>query len=289
MPGKSTTFQEDVLANVAHELKTPITAVRGYVELIEQFGELNERQKQYHERAMAGLDKMYEMVVALLDMARLEGESQLHFGDCDIRAIIHEAVEMVHDMATGRDIQIQQDVDSELDFVHGDGRYLSQVVNNLLTNAIKYNRDGGRIWVTAINQADVIRVSVRDNGPGIPAEEQSRVFDQFFRSARHKQTRVDGTGLGLAITKVIIEKHKGRIWLESTPDVGTTFSFVLPRKRHAHEGYDTQIEGGRIMGEGREAELVRNHELPVEPSDSVDDNIQEADGSAESDSSSDIV
>lgn len=289
MSDSKSSVLDDALAVAAHELKTPIQSVMGFLDLLQHSGDLNERQQYYHNRAANGLQEMYDLVVSLLDMTRLEGDTPFDLLTCDVKSIIQEAINRVEGIAHQRGITLHHEVDSELDDVLGDVNQLGQVLNNLLSNAVKYNHEQGHIWITAINQPGMIRVSVRDSGPGIPPGEQVRVFDRFFRSKRHSGAKIEGAGLGLAITKAIVEKHQGRIWVESTPDAGTTFIFTLPRKPQIQDGGHLSDETRQHMGEGRDNRFNIKHESPIEASDDVDDNTQEAPGSAESDSSSDLV
>ncbi len=288
MSDTKSSMQDDLLATAAHDLKSPIHAVLGLLDLLENSGDLNERQQYYHNRAVNSLNQMQAMISSILDISQIEGESKPVLDTCDLKRIIQDDVELMSGLADERIITIHLAVDSELSEVVGDADQLSRVMNNLLNNALKYNHDQGHVWITAINQPETVQVSVRDSGPGIPLEDQPRIFERFFRSKYHRALKVEGTGLGLSITKAIVEKHQGRIWLESTPDAGTTFIFTLPRKRQLQDGHDLQSRPREIIGEGRDTFNIAQ-ESPIEPSDIVDDNTQEAHGSAESDSSSDLV
>jgi signal transduction histidine kinase len=287
MPKKFPTFT-DPLSIVAHDLKTPLSSVRGYIELIQSGGELNERQQVYSERALLGLDRMMTMIESLLDMSRLEQDMVLNWGECNIAQIVEHALDLVAGAAQSRDISLHLDVEAGLDLVPGDCERLVQVVHNLLSNAVKYNRDGGDVWITAVNETGVIRVSVRDTGLGIAAEDQSHVFEKFYRGRVDSATRIDGTGLGLAIVQTIIERHDGDIWLESVPDGGTTFHFTLPRREQAREGQDRAIDEIR-RGEGHEVRQRYQPDVAIEHPDAVDDDLQEASGTTEGDSTSDVV
>lgn len=279
----------DLLRLVAHEMKTPLNAVQGFIELVELGGPLTERQKHFCDRALSGLDRMDHLVSALLEMAKLEGDVNLNFVDCDLRALILTTIDMVENLAVRRGIRIYVDVAPDVEWVSGDPQWLGQVITNLLSNAIKYNRDEGEVWVTASSDSDFISISVRDTGYGILPDEQERVFNWFFRSRSVDKSKIEGTGLGLAITKSIVQKHHGHIWLESIPDVGSTFSFTLPRRIRKSEGYHREVEFAASAGEGDDGERISMPEISIEESDAIDDNLQEASGASETDSSDDVV
>ncbi len=279
----------DLLRVVAHEMKTPLNAIQGFIELIEMGGPLTERQKHFCDRALVGLDRMDHLISALLDMAKLEGDLTLNFADCDLRSLIQITIDLVENLAARRGVRIYVDVAPDVEWVSGDPQWLGQVISNLLSNAIKYNRDDGEVWITVVNDPDFISISVRDTGYGISPDEQERVFNWFFRSRTVDKSKIEGTGLGLAITKSIVQKHHGHIWLESTLDVGSTFTFTLPRRRRMTEGYQREFETAGSAGEGADGERISMPEISIEESDAIDDNLQEASDAAEADSSDDVV
>ncbi|MBZ0297099.1 MAG: HAMP domain-containing histidine kinase, partial [Anaerolineae bacterium] len=196
MSDQQTGLQKDVFSVVSHDLKTPINAVRGFIELVQYTGELNERQQYFCERALLSLEKMQSLVESLLETAKTEGSIQFQFASCDLKRVIQEKVELLEGLLEQRQLTLHQDVDSELATVWGDEERLGQVVVNLLGNAIKYSEVGGHIWITAINQPDYIRISVRDSGPGVPLSDQEYIFDAFYRASHHE--KAEGSGLGLA-------------------------------------------------------------------------------------------
>ena len=147
---------------------------------------------------------------------------------------------------------------------------------NLVSNAIKYNRPEGNVWVTAKGSADAVEVSVRDSGMGISPEDQRHIFDRFFRANKGSgKEKIEGTGLGLSIVKSLVDKHGGQVWVESEVGVGSTFTFVLPRSPQLNEGHESAREPSNGVIETAEGfDIVRevnsNEEL-----DAVDDNLQE--------------
>ena len=282
-------FDLDLVTVVAHDLKSPISAVRGNIELIAQAGSLNESQKHFYDRAMDGLERMETLVASLLEFAALEKDGDLDFSDCDLGMITRGSLDLVESLAEKRQISIVTEIDDDVDMISGDRRLLGQVLSNLLTNAIKYNHEGGRIWVTVANQPDFVRVDVQDNGVGIPEKDQPLVFDRFFRAANSAQTHSAGSGLGLAIVKAIVQKHQGYIWLKSRVGEGSTFSFTMPRKNRMTDSDDRIDEAVAHVGEGNDFRQRSYDEGSIEESDDIDDNTQESRDSNEIDSSNDVV
>ncbi|MBI5666614.1 MAG: HAMP domain-containing histidine kinase [Chloroflexi bacterium] len=265
--------QADWLNTVAHDLKTPINFVRGCIELMQQLGPLNDRQQQFAEKAINGLVRMEHLVARLLDISWIDAGMALDLQECDLAAIIHEAVDMLRDAAESRGISLHVELDEPLQPIMGDAQWLAQVMDNLVSNAVKYNRDGGQVWVRATQDVDRIIVSVRDTGMGITAEDQPRVFERFFRAREGVARRIEGSGLGLAITRAIVQKHGGRIWFESQPGEGTTFFVSLPLE--ISEGGDRVVETQQTPGEGEDNGDAYLTDAAMEERDSVNDAFQE--------------
>lgn len=221
-------FEQNLVSIVAHDLKTPIAAVRGFIELIQQVGPLSATQQRYAERALGGLQRMELLIANLLDMSRLEQELQLKPETFDLRAMIDDAVELIQGIADRRGIQIEIQVDAKAQHIVADPRWMGQVINNLLGNAVKYNKDNGNIKVKVVKDTAGIQVEVSDTGAGIASEDLGRVFQPFVRTRSGE--RVEGTGLGLAIVDSVVRRHGGQIWVTSTPGEGSTFSFTIPQK-----------------------------------------------------------
>ncbi len=275
------------LHTVAHDLKTPINAVRGCIELVENSGPLNERQQHFATRAMAGLQRMEHLVSRLLDISWVDADVELELSDVNMRAVTDEAIDLLKDAADQRKIAVRVETDDRISTVSADSRRLIQVMDNLLSNAIKYNRDGGEIVVSISHETENVKVSVRDTGIGISEEDQTHVFDRFFRAHDGVKKKIEGSGLGLAITQGIIEKHHGRIWVESQLNKGTTFFFTLPLPAEVIEGDDGHREVGQNLGEGPEGRVTRSADLASEERDVVNDNIQENRELSQMDSTSD--
>lgn len=279
-----------IMMNMMHDLKTPISAVRGFLELMGYSGELNERQKMFQERAFAGLERMEMLVHGFLDMNRVRREARSEFMECSFGDIIRETVEMVEYLAKARNITIQTEIAPDLENVLGHPHQLVQVVDNLLSNAIKYNLEGGDVYVSAKNHDGFVHLEVRDTGAGITVDEQQSIFEPFFRSRKMDLAAVEGSGLGLAIVRMIVEQHHGHIGLESQAGVGTVFHVSIPHRPHQEDGHDLQqYEPDSGLREGRDLNDDSSAELPLERSDAVADNLQESNDSVDVDSSSDLL
>jgi signal transduction histidine kinase len=266
----------ELLSVIAHDLNTPIAAVKGFVELVQNAGPLNDKQQKYSDRALAGLQQMEQLVSRLLDLAWVDADKPLELNTCDVGALITDAVNLLENSAAQRDITLHVDIAPTLGSVTGDTQRLSQVIHNLIGNAIKYNRDGGSVWINAAGERDGIQVSVKDTGLGIPPEDQAKVFERFFRAKTNTDKKIKGTGLGLAIVKGVVEKHNGHIWLESVPGEGTTFTFTLPRRPAVSEGADDEPDEADSHLERHESVDYASRDISSEERDAVDDDTQES-------------
>jgi two-component system phosphate regulon sensor histidine kinase PhoR len=264
----------DVVSIIAHDLKTPITSARGYIELVKYSGDLNERQTYFNERALVALQQMEQLVARLLELAWIDADRPLQTGVCDLVVVIHNSVAILQEYAERRHITFHIEIDPDLGTIQAEENRLGQVVLNLLSNAIKYNRADGEVWVTAKGTRDNVEVAVRDTGVGIAPEDRQHIFDRFFRAGEHKD-KVDGTGLGLSIVKSLVEKHGGQVSVESEIGVGTTFAFMLPRAPQLSEGRDVDHELNSGMVEVAEGFDFVREDNSNEELDAVDDNIQE--------------
>ncbi|MFO7323575.1 MAG: HAMP domain-containing sensor histidine kinase [Chloroflexota bacterium] len=220
----------ELLRTIAHDLNTPITAAKGFIELVQNTGPMTEKQARYSERALGSLQHMEQLVSMLLDVAWLDADKPLEVSECNIAEIIQKAVAMQESAASRRNVRIEVDIAEDIGVVFGDPQRLPQVVNNLLNNAIKYNREGGVVWVSARGESDEVQITVRDNGRGVSEADLPHLFDPFFRSGENTAAKIEGTGLGLAVVKGVVDKHGGKIHVESKPEEGTTFLVTLPRR-----------------------------------------------------------
>ncbi len=263
-------YDSELISIVAHDLKTPIVATRGFIELVEYSGELNERQQYYIQRAYAALHRMEQLIVGILDFARIaSGGATLDLGLVDIRQLIVESYEFLNDIAQQQQVTLHLELGEDTPVeVPADKNLLRHLINNLISNAIKYNRKEGHVWVTLQAGPQAVRVDVRDTGIGIDKKDQSRIFDQFERVVKQTQDgeKIEGTGLGLAICQAVVQMHGGKIWVESTPNQGSTFSFILPIQVSPSEHLNSVKRRGFAM-----FDKIHSGEV----SDDVDDDLQE--------------
>ena len=254
----------ELLNNFAHDIKTPLAAVKSYLELMSVYGELNERQQHFQDRAQQSLDRIQRIVTALLEYSRLEQNRSLHLQVVDLYRLVETSIGILESAASEKNVTVEVDIPVSESQVYADPLLLEHAIANLLTNAIKYNKRNGKVWVKARSAgATQVRVDIEDTGMGIPRDEQSRVWERFYRVERRGQNDVDGTGLGLAIVKGVIEKHGGKIRLVSTEGKGTTFTFDLPRPtgssqehdREDRDPLDDSKQEGREMLEDSDADV----------------------------------
>ncbi len=220
-------MKSDFVANVSHDLRTPLGAVQGLTEMLELAGPLNEDQARFTERIAYNIEKMSKLVEDLLDLAKIEAGVEMAMAPCQLAAVIAEAVDEMAGPAMLRQVTLEVRVPDDLPLIWGNGRRLGQVVSNLLDNAIKYAPEQGHVRLRAAFQQDAVQVDVSDNGPGIPPADLPHIFEKFYR-ARQGNQHAHGSGLGLSIARSIVQAHRGQLWAESTEGTGATISFRLP-------------------------------------------------------------
>jgi len=224
-------LKSDFVANVSHELRTPLTAIKGAIDLLlrEVAGPLNEKQTHYLARVRSNTHRLAGLINDVLDLSRIEeGKIDLQAERVSLAGLVHEVVETLKPLATEKEIVIRATIPESSLLVWADRDKLTQVLTNLIGNAVKFIPTAGRVTVSGIIDGEWVRVSVADNGPGIPLEEKDRVFEKFYQVAEAGGAKPKGTGLGLAISKALIELHGGKIWVESGLSLGSTFHFTLP-------------------------------------------------------------
>jgi two-component system NtrC family sensor kinase len=220
-------IKSEFVTTVSHDLRSPLTAILGYVELIERAGEINEQQRDFIRRVQLSVQQITNLVTDLLDLGRIEAGLETSRESSPISVLARYAVEGLRASAETRGLRLHLELPDDLPMVSGDPIRLRQMIGNLLENAIKYTPTGGEVGLSASAEGDQIILKVRDTGPGIPPADQPYLFDKFFR-ASNVVDRTPGTGLGLSIVKSIVDHHDGRIWVESALNKGTTFTVVLP-------------------------------------------------------------
>jgi signal transduction histidine kinase/CHASE3 domain sensor protein len=223
-------LKEDFVATVSHELRTPLTSMMGFLEMIREgeAGELNDEQQRFLAIVYRSSERLQRLVGDLLFVARLDANGlQLQFGEVRLADIVRETVESTAALARSRELDLRPDL-REVPALSGDRERLSQLVGNLVGNAIKFTPAGGHVTVRTFAAGGNAVVEVEDTGIGIPPAEQSQLFQRFFRSSTATEHAIPGTGLGLVISRAIAEAHGGSIEVRSRPGEGTCFRVELP-------------------------------------------------------------
>lgn len=220
-------MKRDFVTAFTHDLRTPLATVKGYVELVRMDGPVTERQEEDLVGVTKAANLMKSLIEDLLELSRLERLEQLTREKIPLAVSVQASVNMLTPLAQTKGIEMLVDSSPGDLIIEGNTVLLSRAVGNLLDNAVKYTPRGGQIQVKLGRNSGQALVSVIDNGPGIQARDLPRVFEKFYR-ARPELDDVPGTGLGLAIVKIIAEQHGGQVWVESQPDVGSTFTISLP-------------------------------------------------------------
>jgi signal transduction histidine kinase len=222
--------KSEFLANMSHELRTPLNAVIGFSEVLAEgmFGDLNDKQAEYLQDILESGRHLLSLINDILDLSKIEaGRMELERSDFDLPSAIDNALLLMRERASRKDIAIGRAVDERLGVLDADERKVKQVLLNLLSNALKFTPEGGRIDVRADVRDGMAEISVADTGVGIAAEDQQAVFEEF-RQVGASAKRVEGTGLGLALSRKFVELHGGRIWVTSEIGKGSTFAFTIP-------------------------------------------------------------
>ena len=222
--------KSDLLANVSHELRTPLTAIRGYVEAMSSglLGDVNEVQSESLEVVERNIARLRNMIDQLLSYSRMEsGRLEVDLRAFDLESTARHVLEAVAAARNAED-RLKLRSDPDLPEVFGDAGRIAQVLENLLTNAIKFSPENSEVELVLEATADGVSVEVRDHGIGVPRDEQDKIFGRFYQIDSGSTRQFGGMGLGLAIVRDILELHHSKIELDSAPDEGSTFRFVLP-------------------------------------------------------------
>ncbi len=226
--------KSEFLANMSHELRTPLNAIIGFSEVLLQgiFGDVNEKQREYLADVLGSGQHLLSLINDILDLSKIEaGRMDLELTTFRFRDALDSGLTIVRERAARHGIQLNAVVASDVGTLEADERKVKQILYNLLSNAVKVTPDGGRVDVGVRAENGDVRVEVRDTGIGVATDDQEQIFEEFRQVGRERSR--EGTGLGLTLTKRFVELHGGRIWLDSTPGKGSTFTFTLPLRRVA--------------------------------------------------------
>ncbi len=260
--------KSEFVSTVSHELRTPLTSIKGYADLLYMgaVGAPNDEQRRFLQIIKSNADRLTALLSDLLDISRIEtGRIRLDLRDIALADVVSDVVASLMPEIRNKGLQISLDIAPDLPLVRGDRSRLVQVMNNLLSNAYRYTPAGGQIRVSVSQTNDTLRVDVSDTGIGISLKDQAKLFQRFHRADDPRVREVSGTGLGLAITKMFVELHGGRIWVESQLNKGSTFTFVLPAIRPPEAAAKAPARPAKrrrvlvVEDDDNIADLIRHH------------------------------
>jgi signal transduction histidine kinase len=217
---------------LSHELRTPLTSIIAAAGLLDEELQTtaDDSLKKLMQTIIQNANTLETRLTELLDIVKTgSGQLRLQFEPVDMKSLIQGSCLQVSPLLRNKDLKLVTDLPEGIPIVHGDGPRLEQVMLNLMTNAAKFTEAGGTIFIRVRHEDNGLIIDVRDNGIGIAREEQARLFKPYSRLSSDRQ-RHPGLGLGLALSKQVVELHGGRIWVESEPGKGSTFSFFVPRR-----------------------------------------------------------
>jgi PAS domain S-box-containing protein len=227
-------MKSEFVATVSHDLRGPLSSMRGFATMLSVVGELNPKQTEYAGKIVGAIEQMSQLIEDLLDLGRIEAGVGLAREFCDIETLVGQVVETLRVQAVAKGLTLKLEVTAGIPPVSGDPTLLRQAVMNLVDNAVKYTPSGGTVTVRAFGRGragtrpDEVLVAVQDTGIGIAPADQLRLYEKFYRIKRRDTLNIKGTGLGLAIVKSIAERHGGRAWVESRLGEGSTFFIGVP-------------------------------------------------------------
>ncbi|MCB9420930.1 MAG: PAS domain-containing protein [Ardenticatenaceae bacterium] len=233
--------KDSFLQTISHELRTPLTAIKGYVELLSTgaSGTLNDSQKMFTTTIQRNVNRMVQLINSLIFASSIKaGRLEYITGHTDLTQLIDQISRELQPTAAEDGQKIVVEVAKEIQPLHVDPIHMATILEELITNSIKFNRPGGTVRVTAVpdtmngNAQTYIIVSVSDEGIGIDPADQSHIFEEFYRATHETEShiRTRGLGMGLSIVRALVETYNGRIWFKSTPGQGSTFTFIIPNQ-----------------------------------------------------------
>jgi two-component system phosphate regulon sensor histidine kinase PhoR len=222
-------MKSDFVDTVSHDLRSPLTYMRGYVTMIPMVGEVSPKQQQFVDKIVAGIDRITQLIDGLLNIGRIEAGVDVSMMPCQMDELVRKVVEDFRPRAVAKKIKLTTRLpDGPVPPVWGDWTLLEHALSNLVDNAIKYTFEGG-VTVGLTEQDSQVVVWIKDTGVGVDPVHLPRLFEKFYRVKRRDTIRIKGSGLGLAIVKSIAGLHKGKVWVESKPEQGSTFFFAAPK------------------------------------------------------------
>ena len=228
-------LKSDFIHTISHDLRSPLTAIMGYVELLDRVGPLNDQQKQFVLHVQNSAQNITTLVNDLLDLGRIEAGFDTRKDEVTFDAIVHYTLDNLSQQILEKNQSVNLFIEEKLPALRGNPIRLRQLVDNLLVNAVKYTPSGGTLTINLFHENGQVIFEVIDTGVGIPSTDQPHIFEKFYR-ASNTPKNAPGTGLGLAIVKSIVDNHNGRIWLDSAVGKGSKFVVVLPAYQSEKDG-----------------------------------------------------
>jgi signal transduction histidine kinase len=227
---KKDKIKNEYVLRVTHDIKGHLAAIKSCLNLVyeQTVGPLNEKQVDLSGRAYKRTSKCLAFVLALLKVTRMKLSGQLDISDFSLPVCLASALDHVRRRAEDKAIKVSSDIDETIGTLHGEAILIEETIMNILANAVKYTPEGGQVHMTVRQEDGSVHIAIQDTGIGIAEKEQERIFEEFYRTENARTTERDGTGLGLSFAKQVIERHAGRIWVESNSGKGSTFFLTLP-------------------------------------------------------------
>ncbi|NLW47470.1 MAG: PAS domain-containing protein [Firmicutes bacterium] len=236
------TMRQDFVANVSHELKTPLTSIKGFVETLLD-GDLQDREitRKFMTIIFHEAERLNNIIRDLLDISKIEsGRTELGRKEVELIPLIDNIILSVDNRVKEKQLELKRDIQAQV--VMGDENLLKEVFINLIDNSVKYTPSGGTIIIGSLRGEEETMIYVKDNGFGIPAENLSRIFERFYRVDKGRSREMGGTGLGLSIVKHIVERHGGKVSVVSEPGEGSEFRVIIPDNLPVEENWNGETE-----------------------------------------------
>ena len=230
------TLKSEFVSTVSHDLRYPLTTMRGYATMLEMVGEMNEQQTGYVRKILTSVDGMIQLVTSLLDLGRIDAGVDLQLEMIPVQDVVERVIGALQLQASQKQVVISSDISPHaIPLIEADYALLQQALHNLVENAVIYTEPRGKVTVRIEPDNDQMVFSVYDTGIGIAPVDIPRIFEKFYRGGQKEAKKRQGTGLGLAIVKSITERHKGRVWVESQLGKGSTFYMAIPFRQQKGE------------------------------------------------------
>lgn len=231
-------LKSEFVSTVSHDLRAPLTLMRGYATMLTMVGAMNEQQKEFVSKILASADQMSELIENLLDLGRIEAGIELALREVPISVLLDSVMNAYRPQAANKQIRLAIEMGDDMAPIEVDATLMRQAIANLVDNALKYTPAKGEVTVRAWQREGQQVVQVEDTGVGIAPTDQARLFERFYRARRKETLNVKGSGLGLAIVKSIVQQHKGRVSVDSKLGQGSTFTIEFPIRQPAAENVE---------------------------------------------------